>query len=86
MTLYAFLKPGTAQSAVNTKFEAVAKELKLPPDCFVASKLHIPKWEIPGEFSLQVIYNRSVFNPGNDISKELPVAPESNILKFTVNE
>lgn len=32
VTLYAFLKPGTAQSAVTSKFEAVAKELKLPPD------------------------------------------------------
>ena len=32
VTLYAFLKPGVAQSAVATKFEAVASELKLPAD------------------------------------------------------
>lgn len=32
VTLYAFLKPGVAQSDVASKFEAAAKELKLPPD------------------------------------------------------
>lgn len=32
VTLYAFLKPGVAQSGVASKFEAVAKELKLPAD------------------------------------------------------
>lgn len=32
VTLYAFLKPGTAQSAVITQFEAAAQKLKLPPE------------------------------------------------------
>jgi len=32
VTLYAFLKPGVAQSGVASKFEAAAKELKLPAD------------------------------------------------------
>ena len=72
--------------AVGHWWRPCTHQLKLPPDCFVASKLHIPKWEIPGEFSLQVIYNRSVFNPGKDISKKQPVAPKSNILRFTVIE
>ncbi len=32
VTLYAFLKPGVAQSVVIAKFEEAAKSLKLPPD------------------------------------------------------
>jgi HAE1 family hydrophobic/amphiphilic exporter-1 len=32
VTLYAFLKPGVAQSGVSAQLEAIAKELKLPPD------------------------------------------------------
>jgi hydrophobic/amphiphilic exporter-1 (mainly G- bacteria), HAE1 family len=32
VTLYAFLKPGTAQSGVSAQFETAAKALKLPPD------------------------------------------------------
>jgi len=61
-------------------------QIKLPPDCFVASKLHIPKWDISGEFSLQVIYHRRVFNQDGDSKNDRPDAPKSNKLRFSVIE
>jgi HAE1 family hydrophobic/amphiphilic exporter-1 len=36
VTMYAFLKPGTAQSVVNTQFEDAVKSIKLPPDYVLA--------------------------------------------------
>lgn len=57
--------------------------MKLPLRCFVASKLHIPAWKVPGEFSLQVIYEPKLFHPGRHGTEyfdgEPPPAPKLRI-------
>ncbi|MCX7411655.1 MAG: hypothetical protein NTZ32_26565 [Planctomycetales bacterium] len=76
-----------SQGSTERLFSQVCThQIKVPPDCFVASKLHIPRWEIPGEFSLQVIYHRRVFNQDRDDRIERLDAPKSNKLRFAVIE